>query len=416
MTTTFSSLKTPDFRSLWWAGTCSLMSIQMQFLLRGILSWDLTESEGALGLVYLALGVSMLIFTPIGGVASDRYSKRAVLLGSQSILVTSALIMGILVLTGREQFWMVLVSALAQGAGFGFFGPARLAFASELVEREQLGNAITLSTLSQSGSRIFALSLAGALASIEFVGVGGAFLVSGAFSLVGFVFLLRLPEGRRGGTAQRKNPFVEILDGVRYVGENPPLRRVVLSSVFVIMLAFNYVAFIPALVEGTFGLSEEWVGVMSSASAIGALAVFVPLATGADSPFAKTAMVISGIGFGLCVVALGLAPSFWPAFAAVVLIGAGSTAFQTLSNTLALAISNDEYQGRVQSIIQLSFAGFGIAAFPFGTLAEWIGLQETMVLMGTGAVTTVVVFYLADTRAMRRDSAPAAIADDTATV
>ena len=154
----------------------------MQFLLRGVLAWDLTEREGALGLVYLCFGVTMLVATPLGGVASDRLPNRRVLLVSQSVLLAGALGMGIVVVTDVVQFWMLLVASVAQGLAFGFYGPARVAFAAKLVGPDQLGNAITLSMLSLNGTRVFAPAFAGMLAGIAFFGIGGAYLVSAVFS------------------------------------------------------------------------------------------------------------------------------------------------------------------------------------------------------------------------------------------
>ncbi len=58
------------------------MAVQMQFLLRGILAWELTERDGAIGLIYLVFGGTMLIATPLGGVAADRLPKRTVMLWS----------------------------------------------------------------------------------------------------------------------------------------------------------------------------------------------------------------------------------------------------------------------------------------------------------------------------------------------
>ncbi len=46
----FSSFQAEGYPTLWLAGLFSFVSVQMQFLLRGILAWDLTEREGALGL------------------------------------------------------------------------------------------------------------------------------------------------------------------------------------------------------------------------------------------------------------------------------------------------------------------------------------------------------------------------------
>ncbi|MEM9564458.1 MAG: MFS transporter [Actinomycetota bacterium] len=392
----FSSLRVPDYRTLWWGGLFSFISVQMQFILRGLLAWDLTEREGALGLVYLAFGVSMLIATPLGGVASDRFSRRFILICSQAAIMTAASLMGVLVLLDAAQFWMLLIAGMVQGASFGFFGPARVALSAEYVGREQLGNAITLSLLSLNGTRIFAPSLAGVLAGVAAVGIGGAYLVAAATSAISFVYLLRLPAVSNAArpAPSGRNPFADIAEGVRYVYQRRPLRRLVLSSFFVIMFGFNYIAFYPAMIEGIFGLDDAWVGYISSASAIGAVAVSIPLAGSADSPWARMAMVLGGLGFGAGVILFGLSPSFWVAFAVIVVVGCFTTVYQSLSNTLALGMADDSHQGRVQSLMQLSFAGFGMAAAPLGFLAELIGLRQVIVGMGAVAMASVLLYVL----------------------
>ena len=71
-------------------------------------------------------------------------------------------------------------------------------------------------------------------------------------------------------------------------------------------------------------------------------------------------------------------------------IGAGTTGYQSLSNSIALNMTGDTHQGRVQSLMMLSFAGFGIAAAPLGLLAEAIGLRGAIVVMGSVTLATVV--------------------------
>ena len=404
----FSSLAVIGYRRLWFAGTFAFLSVQMQFLLRGVLAWDLTEREGALGLVYLCFGVTMLVATPLGGVASDRLPNRRVLLVSQSVLLAGALGMGIVVVTDVVQFWMLLVASVAQGLAFGFYGPARVAFAAKLVGPDQLGNAITLSMLSLNGTRVFAPAFAGMLAGIAFFGIGGAYLVSAMFSAGAFVQLLRCPDGAVTQQASGRHPFTDIADGVRYVAAFPALRRLLVSPFFVIMFGFNYVAFIPALVKDTFGLTDGYVGVLMSASALGAVIVALSIARHADGPRAMQLMVASGAVFGVAVIALGAAPTFWTAFLVVGVIGAGATGYQSLSNTLALSLSDEGHRGRVQSLLMLSFAGFGIAALPLGLLAEVIGLRLAIGLMGVVATCACAAFVVAERAA--DDSADADVA------
>ncbi len=395
----FASLRNDDYRKLWWAGLYTFISVQMQFVLRGLLAWDLTEREGALGLVYLCFGLTLLVATPLGGVATDRFDKRAMLVISQVGIVVSSVLLGVAVLFDAAAFWMVLVSAVIQGMSFGLFGPARVAFSAHLVGRDQLGNAIALSLLSMNGTRVFAPSLAGVLAGWALFGIGGAYLVASVFSVISVYYLFGMPRfPAPEKTAESRSPLADIADGVRHVRANPPLRRLVVASFFVIMFGFNYVSFYPAVVEGIYGLGDAWVGIISTGSAIGAVAVSIPLASRADSPRARSAMVFGSFGFGLGVIAFGLAPSFWVAFVVVGVVGAMTTVYQTLSNTLALQLSDESHQGRVQSLMQLSFAGFGIAAAPLGLLAEAISLPVTLVLMGIATVITATLYALGERR------------------
>ena len=393
MSDRFASLQQPDFRTLWLGGVFSFTGVQMQFFLRGILAWDLTGRKDALGLVYFVFGVALLISTPLGGVATDRLPKRGVMLVSQAILAASAALMGIAVLSGLVEFWMLLCAGIAQGTAFGFFGPARVAMATDLVGRSNLGNAISLQSLAMNGSRVFAPSFAGALAGWAAFGIGGAYVVAAAFSSLSLVSTFALPSPPAALTG-RARPFADIADGIRYVNSVPAIRNIVLTAFAVLMFAFSYVSFIPALIEGEFGLSETEVGIFTSASSVGALVAGVWVAGLADSPRAQNTMTAAGMFFGLMVMSLGAAPLFGLALVVAVLAGAGTTTFQTLSNTLALQHAQDEFQGRVQSIMQLGFAGFGMTALPLGVLAEQIGLRPTLVIMGSVAVGAVTIYGL----------------------
>ena len=105
-------------------------------------------------------------------------------------------------------------------------------------------------------------------------------------------------------------------------------------------------------------------------------------------------MIVAGFGFGIGVMLLGLAPNLWVAMAITAGIGVMTNAYQSLSNTLALAMSDELHQGRVQSLMQLSFAGFGMAAAPLGILAEIIGLRTTFAVMGAVALVAMGTYVI----------------------
>ncbi|WP_419841733.1 MFS transporter [Candidatus Poriferisodalis sp.] len=404
-TATFAALGVPAFRALWLSGVFSFMSVQMQFLLRGWLAWELTQSTSALGVVMFSFGVSLLIATLFGGVAADRLPKRPLMLAGQTVLLLTAVGMGTALATEVIAFWMLALSSALQGLMFGLIGPARISMTSDLVGRDRMGNAITLSSLSLSGSRVIAPSVAGLLAGWAIVGLAGAYFVASVLAALSLVLLLPLPRATGGGSfasAVGRNPLEEIRQGIRYAMTHRRLRRTILISLFVMMFGFNYVAFMPALVEGEFGLGVTYVGLISSVSAVGAVVAAMLLASRADGPHAASLLVAFGFGFGATVAVLGLMPSFW--FAALVSlgIGAASTGFMSLSQTLAMRASDNEYQGRVQSLVQLPFAGFAIMALPLGGLAEAINVRAALAVMGILVVTAMTAHVATAWRSGRR--------------
>ena len=80
-----------------------------------------------------------------------------------------------------------------------------------------------------------------------------------------------------------------------------------------------------------------------------------------------------------------------------------------MNNSLVLALSDLEYHGRVQSLMMLSFSGFGMAALPLGALADEIGLRVTFAWMGVGAI--FVMGWCATVRQRQRQRQIVAIVD-----
>lgn len=404
-TATFAALGVPGFRLLWLSGLFSFMSIQMQFLLRALLAWDLTESEGALGIVFFAFGLALGFSTLFGGVAADRLSKRRLMLFGQMVLLIGSIGMGLALATDVIHYWMLLVSSALQGLMFGLIGPARISMTTELVGRERLGNAITLSSLSLSGSRVIAPTGAGLLAGWALFGLAGAYFVSAAIATLSYVLLLPLPETKRSAAGasddarpvrhERSSPLAEIREGIRYAMSRSELRRPIVTSIIVIMFGFSYVAFQPALVEGVFGLGDRQVGFISGASSIGAVVASILLASRADSPGTGSILIGLGFAFGASIVVLSWAPSYVIALAVTAAIGAASVGFISLIQTIVMRATDEAYQGRVQSLVQLPFAAFAMAAAPLGALAEWAGVRTMFLTMGIAVMLSMVVYSMA---------------------
>ena len=403
---TFAALENKEYRRLWIGGLISFLAVQMEFISRGWLAFRLTGSNAGLGAVYLGFGVPMLLLTPWGGVAADRLPKRAVLMGCQLTLAASSLTVAMAEIFGFMSYPLLIGTAVLQGAGFSFLGPARMAFTGELVGRPRLGNAVVLQQMSMNGTRVFGPSLAGVLIGIPAFGVGGVYLMTSMFMLGAVWNTSRLPHGRPDPTRELLTPLREMGAGVRYVRDRTQVLILVLTSLIVVMFAFPYVAFLPTLADRVFDVGSSGYGLMSGASAIGALAASLFIAGRASGPSAVRIQIVCGILFGLGVAVLGHAPTFVIGLLLITLIGAASSGFQSLNNSLVLDKTDLAYHGRVQSLMMLSFSGFGMMALPLGAIADSIGITTTMGFMGGIAATAVVISLILRRRDLRLDPAP----------
>ena len=187
---TFPSLRVPNYRLY---VTSQLLTNPAGWMQRIAQDWLILQLSGNVALVGLTVSLQlgpMLLFGLWGGMLADRYSKRAILMVTQSIFASSALVLGALVITGHVQPWHILVSAFVLGLATVPDNPARQAFVVEVAGGENLRNAISLnSTVFQTGALI-GPAIAGV--SIATIGEGPSFLVNAAAGVVAVTLLARM--------------------------------------------------------------------------------------------------------------------------------------------------------------------------------------------------------------------------------
>lgn len=380
--------------------------MQMQVVARGYLAFDLTGKNSALGGVMLAFGVPQLLLGLWGGVLADRLPKRNLLFVCQGIIATNSAWVAFMIQTDRIEYWMLIVAGVVQGAGFAFVGPARQAFIGDLVGRQSIGNAVVLQQLSMNSTRVIGPGLAGAFIAVAFIGIAGVYAMTTIGFFIAMVTMFRLPAGNPTPREDPRSPIADMVDGVRYVVRRPSIALLILTSFAVVMVGFPYQSFLPSIAADVYGVGSFRLGMLQSAGAVGAVVATVLVAAYAESRKAWVAQPITAMLFGGSLILLGAAPSFWVGMLAMVGVGALASGFQSLNNSLTMSSTDSAYHGRVQSISMLSWSMFGLAALPIGILADHIGIQETMIVLGCAVVVLVVVLQtFGRSRAVAEDRA-----------
>ena len=396
---TFEALRVGLYRRLWLGGVFTFLSLQMLFMVRGFLAFELTGTNSSLGVVYLGSGVAVVLVTPFGGVAADRLGKRLVMIAGQSLTTVVSASIGFAVIFDVIAFWMLVVSAVAQGVSFALVGPARVAFTVQLAGRDHIGNAMVLMQMALNSTRIVGPSVAGVLIGVSVIGAEGVYLIVAGLMVLSLILTVLLPAGEPVADISDR-PLRDLADGLAYIRSQPQLMLLMMTGMVAVFVGFPYVVFLPALVGDVYGiLGEEAraraIGWLSATQAAGAVAVTLLVARRADGLKVWLEQARWGLGFGISLLLLGLAPVYGVGLVVIVLAGAAYSGFQSLNNALVMTMADERYHGRVQSVMMIGIAGFGIVAWPLGVLADQIGLRPTLAIMGAVVVMTVGVFLLA---------------------
>lgn len=398
----WSVLELAGYRRLFISAAIVIFGVMGQAVARAWLARDLTGSNAGLGGVLLVFGLAMLLSTPAGGVAADRFSKRSVLLYAVLALTGSSVAIGIAVEADAIRYWMLLAASAVQATAFAFYLPARIAFIAELVEPEQIGVAVIVTQTAQEAMRVIAPALAGVLIGVSWFGVGGVFLLAGAASALSAFFVARLPTGAPR-VASTRSPLAEMTEAIEYVRSRRELSLVALTTIGVVVLGYPYLVFLPALADDRFDVGAGGYGVMAGVAGFGAVVagMITPRLTWMVSRPWRV-IGLSGTTLGIALIALGFSSTYWLALLVLLAVGASGLIFQTSTQALMLSLSDFQYHGRMQSMVVLGFSGFGLAALPLGLFADATSLRLTLVGMGLLVLTVSGAFAVTRRRHRRQ--------------
>jgi MFS family permease len=399
---TFAALANRDYRLLWLGTLGSFTAMQMQQVARGYLAYDLSGSAAVLGVVGLAGGLPMLVFSLFGGVVADRVAKRNLLLVTQASTGLVALLTAVLVGTGLITIWQLILLGVLQGIVFSFNMPARQAILAELVAPDEMMNAMALNNAGMNVTRIFGPALAGFLIAVPFVGLTNVFYFMAACYLLPVGTLLQI-RPRSGDKGRIKAPMLhEFTAGLAYIARHEVLGMLLLLGLVPIILGFPYQMLLPVFAsDAVFAVGARGLGLMSAATGIGALAGALAVASAAEVRGRGRLQLLAGAGFGVSLLGFGIAPSFPIALLALAMVGFTGSVYQSLNSTLIMTSSEPAYHGRVMSVNLMGFSLMPVAALPMGVVADHVGAPPTIAVCGL-AVTLFVVGVATFVRRYRR--------------
>lgn len=183
-TSAYAALRDRAFRRIFAASFASQTGDWFQITGRALLVYQITGSAAALGVIYVASFVPMLLLTNVGGLIADRFDRRRVMITCQVLAMLGALAMAGLAASDTATLLNVSVISVFLGVVMAVTAPANSALLPMIVEPEHLSSAISLNSSVNSAARVIGPLLAGLL--LPLVGLTWLFLLNA----VSFLFVI----------------------------------------------------------------------------------------------------------------------------------------------------------------------------------------------------------------------------------
>lgn len=385
--------------------------MNMQIIARGWLVYTMTSSAMDLAWVTLSFMFPTVVLSLLGGVLADRLPKRRIIVAAQTLNCIATVIMGVIIITGRVEFWDFIWFGFFNGSILALSMPARQAFVPELIPQHLIFTAMALNTTSWNLSRITGPALAGFL--IAWVAAGDTtsaygvgivyFMISGLYFLSAITMLMVRKRGLSKQESAQKSPLHDVLEGLRYVWTNPPVLGLIFLSIVPFLFGMPLTTLLPAFNEDILAGGADDLGLLMSAMGVGAIAGSLMLATIGEVRQKAGWLVGSCVGWGAFTVAFGFAQSVIFAAFLVGCIGFVSAWNMSLNRGLLQMQVDDHMRGRIMSVDMMAHGLMPLGVIPISIIAERYDVAIALSIAGLAFIVSVIALALLSNSVRRVD-------------
>jgi MFS family permease len=337
-----------NFRLLWMGALTSSTGTWMQKVAQAWLIVAMTGPGSAffLGLESFLGESPLLLLTMLGGVFADRRDRRHMILMSQITQMLVALVLALLIYTGRIHIAHVLALSLVAGCGRAFGGPAYQSLIPTLVGKKHLPNAIALNSIQFNLAQVIGPIVAGAaLAAFGMVACFGLNVISFLFVIAAILALRDVQVPPRA----TESMVAQFRGGLRFVQGSSNFITVVGLGFFVAFLGAPLLTFLPIITRDVFhrdvGFYTQLMTFSGAGAVVGAL---IAAWLGEHKHMGRILLILLAL-FGTTIVGFGLSRRIY--LSALILFTGGSLFVMSSSLTTSLAqlLAPPEFRGRVKA-------------------------------------------------------------------
>jgi MFS family permease len=299
-----------------------------------------------------------------------------------------ATVLAALLFTDLIEMWMLYPIALLEGLTAAIGQPARQVMVYDVVEEEDLANAVAINSLGSNTMRIVGPSLAGAL--IGTVGLEAAFAVQAAAYLLSVAATSRIRTKGEPTIGATTSVLGSMADGIAYARSNRDVWLLVLMAGLPSLLVYPYVQYIPVFADRVLHTGSVGFGFLASAVGYGSIVGAILAANLTNVTKRGQILVWTTFVYMALVTAFALSNIYWLSFSLLVVAGIANSTYLMLNQVMIQLVVDDEYRGRVLSLYVMVSGITPFSALLMGALIDAFGAQVTVACF-TGLASAIVL-------------------------
>jgi MFS family permease len=405
----FAPLKLPNLRLYLGGQLISLLGTWMQATAQSWVVWELAHTAGALGIVVMLNTLPLFVLAPWAGSIADRYNRRAILLGTQTVAMLLAFTLALLIQSHLVQIWHIYLLSLLLGVVNALDFPAQQAFIGDLSGMGQVRQAITLNIMGLQVARMLGPAIAGLV--LKWVGAAAAFWLNGLSFLVVLITLLLVRSHQAQG--ERKSARGQFRESLEFVRGQPRVIDLLIFATLVTFFGLSLFNILPAVADHVLHGDAQTYGLLLGSSGAGALAstlFLLPLSQAAK----RIGRVVGGAALWIGASYLVLAGSTWLPLSmlAIFSVSLGAPLVLTTGLGVLQLLAPHDMRARILSLFtMLTFGMQPVASLLIGFTAQAFGTQTVIAasaaLLLAGAL--VMLFFRSGLRAWELAAPPRAV-------
>jgi MFS family permease len=378
----FRALTHRDFSLFVLGQGAGILGYWIQLLAVHWLLYRLTGSAFLLGLTVFAAQFPVLILGPIAGAFADRVNRHTAFVIVQILQALQAFIMAALAFLGIIEPWHMIALAVFLGATIAVELPVRHAYLPDLLgNRDDLPNAVAVTSFIGSGGRLVGPSIAGIVISL--FSEATCFLINGFSYFIVLATLLAIRRKPRKIQTHTRPVFSDLREGALYAWRSRPIRALLIVLAVMSFMATPYQPLMPAFVTEAYQGGPETLGFLVAAAGLGALAGTGFLSSHSSTPTLPHLIVIATGCAGCALLAFAFVRWYPLSIALMCVTGFGILATSVSVNMILQSIVPDTMRGRVMSLYTAAFMGISpLGGFAAGAAADHIGAANTLAIGG----------------------------------